>query len=78
MRAIGNPSIAGVKVRFVCADRLKGIVDLNPELPHGAFELCMDEQEFAGTEISGALVEESVYSPLTLRPGNPQNGGLSG
>ena len=53
--------------------KLQSVIDLNAQIPHGAFQLCMAEQELAGAQISdlvrlltisdifAALVESRPY-----------------
>jgi len=40
---------------------LQSIVHLNPEIPDGAFELCVPEQELNGPEILGASVDQCGF-----------------
>jgi hypothetical protein len=41
----------------------KGIVNLDAEVPDGAFNLCVTEQELYGPQIAGAAVYQGRLGP---------------
>jgi hypothetical protein len=44
----------------------QGIIYLDPEISHGAFQLGMAEQELAGAEVARALVQQCDLRPRRL------------
>jgi hypothetical protein len=41
----------------------KGIINLDAEVPDGAFDLCMSKQELHGSQITGTPVDQGRLCP---------------
>ena len=57
------PAAAASLLDFGVLRNLQGIIDLDPKVSHGTFELGMTEQELDSPQVLGSLVDQRRLGP---------------